>query len=108
LPDRARSTACSAQAPIPLVPQSALIQRCGRRGVEVHYAVLRTDLDTCLQRSRRRDPAGPMDLDGFRALHARFAHLAHRDRHAIDASGPPEQVADAVLTAFRSSRLALT
>jgi hypothetical protein len=81
---------------------------CGRRGVNVHYAVLRTDLDTCLQRSRRRDPTGPVDLDGFTALHSTFAHLAHREGHGIDASGPPEQVTEAVLTAFRSSRLAVT
>jgi hypothetical protein len=49
-------------------------------------------LDTCLQRSRRH-------LTGTSAL-------CPREGHAIDASGPPEQVADAVLTAFRSFRLA--
>jgi hypothetical protein len=94
----------------PMFPEGVdgMAEMCGHRGVKVHYAVLRTDLDTCLQRWRRRDPAGPVDLDGFRALHSRFAGLAHREGHAIDASGSPEQVADAVMTAFRSSRLALT
>jgi predicted kinase len=94
----------------PVFPKGVdgMAEICGRRGVRVHYAVLRTDLDTCLQRSRRRDPAGPADLGGFSALHSRFADLAHREGHAIDASGPPEQVADAVLTAFRSFRLAVT
>jgi len=94
----------------PISPEGVdgMAEICGRRGVKVHYAVLRTGLDTCLQRSRRRDPVGPADLDAFKALHSRFAHLAHREGHAIDASGPPEQVADAVLSAFRSSRLALT
>ncbi|HVM65802.1 MAG TPA: AAA family ATPase [Acidimicrobiales bacterium] len=80
---------------------------CERRSVGVHYAVLRADLGTCLERARRRDPAGPVDVEAITALHARFADLAHREGHAIDASGPPEQVAEAVLTAFRSSRLAV-
>jgi hypothetical protein len=94
----------------PMFPDGvdAMAKICGRRGVKVHYAVLRTDVDTCLQRSRLRDPAGPADLDGFKALHSRFVYLAHKEGHAIDASGPPDHVADSVLAAFGSSRLALT
>jgi tRNA uridine 5-carbamoylmethylation protein Kti12 len=80
---------------------------CGRRDVRVHYAVLRASLDTCLDRSRRRDPAEPPDLQGFRSLHAKFADLGDREAHAIDASGPAQQVANAVLSAFSSGRLAL-
>jgi hypothetical protein len=37
-----------------------------------------------------------------------FADLAHREGHAIDASGTAERVADAVLDVFRSDRLILT
>ena len=80
---------------------------CGRQDVDVHYVVLRADLDTCLERARRRDPGHPVDPDGFRALHSRFVDLAHREGHAMDASRPPEEVAGAVLAAFESSRLAL-
>jgi hypothetical protein len=80
---------------------------CGRRGVEVHYAVLRCDLNTCLARWRQRDPSEPPDLDAFRSLHGRFVNLAHREDHAIDASGPPEQVANAVLSGLESGRLSL-
>jgi len=80
---------------------------CGRRGVKVHYAVLRTDLDNCLQRARRRDPAEPADLDGFRTLHSKFVDLGYREGHVLDASGPPEQVAQSVMSAFMSRRLLL-
>jgi hypothetical protein len=30
---------------------------CGRRGVPVHYAVLRATLAACLERATHRDPA---------------------------------------------------
>jgi len=80
---------------------------CGRRGVEVHYAVLRTDLHTCLARSTRRDPAGPADLEAFRSLHDHFIDLSDREGHVIDPSGPPRQVAAAVLSGFRSGQLCL-
>lgn len=93
----------------PIFPQGAdgMAHMCERRGVTVHYAVLRTDLDTCLQRARRRLPAGPPDVNEFKALHAKFADLAHRKSHAIDASGSPREVADALLAAFSSGRLSL-
>lgn len=93
----------------PMFPEGAegVALICGRRDVRVHYAVLRASLDTCLERSRRRDPAGPPDLHGFRSLHAKFADLGHREAHAIDASAPAQQVADDVLSAFRDGRLAI-
>ncbi len=93
----------------PIFPEGAegVAKICGRHGLEVHYAVLRADLGTCLERSQRRDPAGPPDVDDFRLLHARFVDLDRHEGHVIDASGPPEQVREAVLTGFRSGRLAL-
>jgi len=92
----------------PMFPEGAdgVALICGRRDVRVHYAVLRASLDTCLERSRRRDTDGPPDLREFRSLHAKFVDLGHREAHAIDASGPARQVADAVLSAFREGRLA--
>ena len=92
----------------PMFPEGAegVALICGRRDVPVRYAVLRAGFGTCLERSRRRDPAGPPDVHGFRSLHAKFAGLGHREAHAIDASGPARQVADAVLSAFREGRLA--
>jgi predicted kinase len=94
----------------PMFPAGAdgVAEICGCRGVEVHYAVLRSDLDTCLARSKRRDPAGPADLEAFRSLHDHFIDLAHRDGHVIDASGPPKRVAAAVLSGFRSGQLSLS
>ena len=93
-----------------LFPEGAagMAEICGRRGVKVHYAVLSADLDTCLQRAGQRDAAEPPDIDGFIGLHSRFADLSHRQSYVIDASGSAEQVADAVLTAYGSSRLAWT
>jgi hypothetical protein len=80
-------------------------QICRRRDVLVHYAVLRADLPTCLERAKRRDPAGPPDLDGFTALHAKFIDLGESEANVIDASGKAEQVVASVLSAFKSGRL---
>jgi predicted kinase len=92
----------------PIFPDGAdgVAEICGRRGVSVHYAVLRTDLTTCLERARRRDPAGPPDLDGLTALHAKFVELGDSEAHGVDASGTAQQVVADVLLAFNSGRLA--
>jgi hypothetical protein len=93
----------------PMFPEGAegVALICGRRDVRVHYAVLRTDFDTCLERSRRRDPDVPPDIHGFRSLHAKFVDLDHREAHAIDASGPAQQVANSVLSAFKDGQLVI-
>ncbi|MDQ6948995.1 MAG: ATP-binding protein [Actinomycetota bacterium] len=93
----------------PMFPGGAagMAEICGRRGVRVHYAVLRADLATCCERAARRDPAEPRDLDEFRALHARFVDLGESETNVIDASGSVEEVAASVLSTFRSGRLAL-
>ena len=64
----------------PMFPDGAdgVAEICGRRNVSVHYTVLRADLPTCLERARRRDPAGPPDLDAFTALHAKFMRFSVR------------------------------
>ena len=91
----------------PLFPDGAdgIAQICGRCDVSVHYAVLRADLPICLERAKRRDPAGPPDLDEFTALHAKFTDLGESEANVIDASGMAEQVVVSVLSAFRSGRL---
>jgi hypothetical protein len=93
----------------PMFPAGAegVAEICGRHGVEVHYAILRTDLGTCLERSQPRDSGGPSGVEDFRALHARFVDLDEYEGHVIDASGSVEQLADAVLSGFRSGRFAL-
>src|SRR5215469_3314310 len=93
----------------PMFPEGAegVALICGRGDVRVHYTVLRAGLETCLGRSWRRDSTGPPDLDAFRSLHGKFVYLDHREAHAIDASGPAQQVADAVLSAFSDGRLAI-
>jgi predicted kinase len=91
----------------PMFPDGAdgVAEICGRRNVSVHYTVLRADLPTCLERAKRRDPAGPPDLDAFTALHAKFMDLGESEANVINASGKTEQVVDSVLSAFRSGRL---
>ena len=91
------------------LPQGAdgLAEICGRRGVTVHYAVLRTELDTCLQRALGRDPTEPPDFERFHTLYSRFTDLGQRESHVIDASGSAEQVAETVAASFRSGRLAV-
>lgn len=91
-----------------------LAAACARRGIAVHYAVLRADLDTCLARANGRgegwgrDTTSLADLQPLLAdLHTRFADLGAFEAHVIDASGTPDQVAVAVLTALRSERLAV-
>ena len=93
----------------PMFPDGAegVAQICGRRDVRVHYAVLRAGVDTCLERSWRRDLSDPPDVQEFRSLHAKFVDLGHCEAHAVDASGPAQQVASAVLSAFRDGRLAV-
>ena len=92
-----------------LFPQGAdgMAEICGRRGVTVHYAVLRTALDICLQRALGRDPTEPPDLEAFQTLYSHFTELGQRESHVIDASGSAEEVAETVADAFRSGRLAV-
>jgi len=76
-----------------------------RHDVPLHYAVLRPDLSTCLARVRQRRSGDPEDFDAFAQLHTRFEKLGEREPNVVDASGTPEEVAEAVLDAFRSGRL---
>lgn len=76
-----------------------------RRGVSVHYAVLRPDLETCRERAQRRSTIAPHDLEAFDRLHARYADLGKYERHVVDHTGTPEVVAAAVLAAFASAAL---
>jgi predicted kinase len=80
-----------------------------RRGVPVHYAVLRADLDTCWARARDR-PEGrwALERESFDALHGRFAALDLDDRHDIDATGRPDLVAATVLAAVQDGTLRFT
>jgi GrpB-like predicted nucleotidyltransferase (UPF0157 family)/predicted kinase len=82
-----------------------LAQVCGSRGVPLHYAVLRADLGTCLTRVRQRRPGDPDDIEAFARLHSRFTDLGDQEASVIEASGAPEQVAEALLAAFTAGRL---
>ncbi len=84
---------------------AALAAFCGRRGVRLHYAVLRADLATCLERVSRRRPGHPEDPVEFSRLHGRFADLGDRAANVIDASGPPAAVSAALLSALAAGRL---
>jgi predicted kinase len=83
-----------------------LAQAFRHRHVPLHYAVLRCNLDTCFERATLRDSAERPDAEGFARLHARFETAGDRQRHAVEAVGSPEEVAAAVLAAFRAGALA--
>ncbi|MCU1463355.1 MAG: hypothetical protein JWO37_3430 [Acidimicrobiales bacterium] len=83
---------------------SALAQACASRGVPLHYAVLRTDLATCIARVTQRRP-GDASPESLGRQHARFADLGDHEANVIDASGTPESVAAAMLSAFTAGLL---
>jgi hypothetical protein len=83
----------------------ALAPACLVRRVPLHHAILRADLATCLERAAARTPATRVDRGPFVDLHRRFDELGDLEAHAVDATGPPEQVAAAVLAAFRAGAL---
>ena len=85
-----------------------LAQHSASRGVTAHYAVLRPDLATCLTRAQQRRRGDPEDLESFTRLYARFADLGDHEANVIDATGPPDEVAAAVLAAFSTGRLEVT
>jgi predicted kinase len=93
----------------PMLPDGAagVAHICGRFGVQVHYAVLRADVRTCLERIQHRDRAAPPDIEGMRSLHARFVDLGDHEGHAINAEGPAADVVARVLSSYRDGRLAL-
>lgn len=82
-----------------------LTQMCVRRGVPLHYAVLRPDLATCLARVGQRRPGDPEHPEAFARLHARFADLGDHEPSVIDAGGSPDDVAAALLAAFAAGQL---
>lgn len=82
-----------------------LAHHSARRGVALHYTVLRPDLATCLTRVQQRRQGDPEDLESFTRLHARFAALGDHEANVIDATGPPDEVAAAIVTAFSTRRL---
>jgi hypothetical protein len=79
---------------------------CLHRDVPLYYAVLRSDLGTCFERAKGRSIGERPDPARFADLHARFDHLGEHERNVVEATGTPDEVADAVLAAFRSGRLA--
>jgi predicted kinase len=76
---------------------------CASRHIAVHYAVLRTDLATCLTRATKRGL--PFDVADYTAQHDGFADLGAYEGHAIDATPDPTNVSTAVMSAFRAGHL---
>jgi thymidylate kinase len=79
---------------------------CSVQGVPLHYAVLRVDLATCLARVKQRRGGDAVESEDISRLHARFAAIGEHEAGMIDASGPPEGVAAALLSAFAAGWLA--
>jgi predicted kinase len=76
------------------------------RDVPLHYAVLRCDLGTCLERARSRGIGEDPDPERFADLHAKFGELGEYEKNVVEATGTPDEVAGAVLAAFHSGRFA--
>jgi hypothetical protein len=78
----------------------------GRAETPLNYAVLRCDLRTCSERAIGRNPNTAPDSALAADLYAKFEDLGEYERHVVDATGPADLVAAAVLTAFHSGSLA--
>lgn len=83
-----------------------LARACLHREVPLHYAVLRCDLGTCLERATNGSIGEPPNPGRFAELHAKFDELGEHERNVVEASGTSDDVAGAVLAAFHSGRLA--
>jgi predicted kinase len=85
---------------------SGLAAACTERGLSCHYVVLTADLDTCWARaSGRGEGRWSLEFQPFAATHEKFGGLDVDARHLVEATGSPESVRDAVLSAFRAGRL---
>jgi len=88
-------------------PLAELAPACAERDVALHYAVLRCDAATCFDRAVGRDDGERPDAKLMADLHAKFDDLGEYAGHVVDAGGAPDEVAAAVLAAFRSGTLAV-
>jgi len=119
-----RSQSCNSRRPVytvildgHLFPNGlqGLAEGCALRGIAVHYAVLRTDLATCIARRTSEARAREEGPDAARrpnrpVLRASrpFSDLGGFEANVIEAAGAPDGVAAAVLAAFHSGRLVAT
>jgi predicted kinase len=81
-----------------------MTRACARRGIPLHYVVLRADLGTCLARAASRADGTPPEAGPFEQLHARFDGLGEYEAHVLESTGPAEEVAKQVLAALRLGR----
>ena len=81
-----------------------LAPACREHAVPLHYVVLRCPVDVARERAHARADADPHP-ESAAVLRTRFEELGSYERHAIDAAGPPADVATAVLTSFTSGAL---
>jgi len=82
-----------------------LAAACNDLDIPLHYVVLRADRATCIARATARGGTPP-DEERFTELHGRFEGLGIRERHVVDASGTPDEVAARVAAALRTGALA--
>lgn len=90
-----------------LLPEALpeVLGACESRGIPLHYVALDADVETCLRRANGRAPVE--DVQGARALHARFSGLDVPGRHRVDASAPAGEVTATVLAGLRDGRFAV-
>ena len=75
--------------------------------VELHYVILRADLDTAIERAVDRSDT-PTSEAVVRTMHAHFDQLAQYERFVVNTSDPtPDQVTDEVLRRFEAGEFLL-
>lgn len=86
---------------------AGLGRACHSWGVELHYAVLRTEFGICLERVRRRNQERGIatDVPALKRLYDRFTDMGDYETNVVDASDPPEPVAARLLTSYVAGQL---
>lgn len=88
---------------------AGLGEACRRRDLPLHYVVLSADLATCWSRAVDREAGRwPLEREPFEALHARYARAGVPERHVVDATAAPDDVAAAVLAGIGVGRFLVT
>ena len=77
---------------------------CKVRAIPLHFAVLRTDLATCVARVERRD-GGITHMEDVARLHGWYTELGDHEVNVVDAAGPPEDVAASLLAVYAAGTL---
>lgn len=81
--------------------------RAAAGDAELHYVVLRADLETSIDRAVNRSDT-PTSEDVVRTMHGQFDQLAQYEPYVVDTStASPDEITDLVLRRFEAGELRL-